>query len=93
MSDVSSRALRLAVLVMCVGMCLGGAVNEGFSAWVMATPFAYVLWHMAKTRDTAANSGSGRNLGYRITVLLFFASVIAVSSTQYRNPWIYPQNE
>lgn len=83
-------AVRLAVFVCCVTMCLGGAVNEGISAWVIATPFAYVIWHMAKTKDTGAKARKGCKLGCRISALLFFASVIGISSTQYQNPWIYP---
>lgn len=87
---ISSSAVRWVVFVMSVAMCLGGAVNEGFSAWVLATPFAYLIWRIAKTMDTVENSSKGGGLGCRITALLFYATVIAVSSTQYRNPLIYP---
>lgn len=88
--SIFRNAARWVVLVMCVTICLGGAVNEGFSAWVLATPFAYVIWRIAKTKDAVANSNKLGNVGYRITAVLFFAVVISVSTTQYRNPWIYP---
>lgn len=89
---------RWPLWVLCVAMGAGGAVNEGFSGWAMFIPFAFLMWGLAWLGD---QSQAERMLGKldrtkrrcwerRVCVVMFWALVVAVSGTQYKNPWIYP---
>lgn len=93
-----SGPARWPILAFCIVMSAGGAVNEGFSAWTMATPFALLMWYIAKCADAIwakrvfAVSGKTRKKYWwtRVGVIIFWALVIAVSNSQYKNPWLYP---
>ena len=90
MNNFLTSRLRFIIAPFCIVMGLGGAVNEGFSAWTMSLPFIFLLWYMAATKDKCNLQSKRFNWSWRGVVLLFFFFIITVSHTQYKNPILYP---